>query len=380
MISQSHIIDDGAALRIRWQDGTEARFHAFWLYDNSSAPEIRDPGNGQRLITIDQVPADVRIASVTPADGRLEVTFTGNAAPVRFDADWLRQRIYDRPAAPALVPSEVVTWDAELAGRLPVHALDTVTADARAKRDWLANVRRWGVARLSGMPAHQGAVIDVVRLFGYLRETNYGPTFQVRAEVSPTNLAYTNIGLQAHTDNPYRDPVPTLQLLACLENTVEGGESVVVDGFKAAQVLKAEAPDDFELLATYTARFEYAGQSGVRLNSRRPMIETAADGELRHIRFNSRSISPLTDIPYARMEAYYRAYRHLSEIIDRPGMRVGFRLAPGELFIVDNRRVLHARASFGSSGNRLLEGCYADVDGLYSTLAALDAQLGAQAA
>ena len=76
------------------------------------------------------------------------------------------------------------------------------------------------------------------RAFGYVRETNYGRWFEVRAEVNPNNLAYTNLGLQAHTDNPYRDPVPTLQLLACLENTVEGGDSIVVDGFRAAQRLR----------------------------------------------------------------------------------------------------------------------------------------------
>ena len=76
-----------------------------------------------------------------------------------------------------------------------------------------------------------------------MRETNYGRWFEVRAEVNPNNLAYTNLGLQAHTDNPYRDPVPTLQLLACIENSVEGGESIVVDGFTAAERLQAGEPE-----------------------------------------------------------------------------------------------------------------------------------------
>ena len=380
MISQSDIIEDGGAVRVQWQDGTAARFHAFWLYDNSALPTVRDPGNGQRVITIDQVPNGLQVAEATPSGDGIDVVFAGDPVAAHFDATWLRRHIYDHAATATLLPSEVETWDGSLSARLRVHALETVTAGATAKRDWLADVRRWGVARLAGMPARLGAVLDVVKLFGYVRETNYGPSFQVRAEVSPTNLAYTNAGLQAHTDNPYRDPAPTLQLLACIENSVEGGDSIVVDGFKAAEVLKAEGPDDFALLADFPANFEYAGQAGVRLLSRRPMIETGPDGELRHIRFNSRSVAAITDVPYERMPAYYRAYRHFSEIIDRPAMQVGFRLSPGELFIVDNRRVLHARSSFGSTGNRLLEGCYADVDGLYSALATLESQLGAQAA
>ena len=67
-----------------------------------------------------------------------------------------------------------------------------------------------------------GALFEVVDLFGYVRETNYGRHFEVRTEVNPTNLAFSSLGLQAHTDNPYRDPVPTLQVLYCLENSAGG--------------------------------------------------------------------------------------------------------------------------------------------------------------
>ena len=53
-------------------------------------------------------------------------------------------------------------------------------------------------------------------------------------------------------------------------------------------------------------------------------------------------------------------------------MEVTFKLAPGELFIVDNTRVLHARKGFSGAGKRWLQGCYADRDGLLSTLAAIE--------
>ena len=54
-------------------------------------------------------------------------------------------------------------------------------------------------------------------------------------------------------------------------------------------------------------------------------------------------------------------------------MAVRFKLAPGEAFLVDNTRVLHARTGFSGAGSRWLQGCYADRDGLFSTLAALTA-------
>ena len=49
-----------------------------------------------------------------------------------------------------------------------------------------------------------------------------------------------------------------------------------------------------------------------------------------------------------------------------------FKLRPGECFIVDNTRVLHARKGFSGTGSRWLQGCYADKDGLLSTLAAIE--------
>jgi len=156
------------------------------------------------------------------------------------------------------------------------------------------------------------------------------------------------------------------------ENTVEGGESVVVDGFRAAERLQAEDPCGFALLTRHCARFEYAGSAGVRLKSKRPMIELGPDGELIGIRFNNRSASAFIDVPYEDMEGYYAAYRRLAQIIEDPAMEITFKLKPGELFIVDNTRVLHARKAFSSSGSRWLQGCYADKDGLLSTLAAIE--------
>jgi len=236
---------------------------------------------------------------------------------------------------------------------------------------WLASVRRFGFARLTDGPATPETVLDIAAMFGFVRETNYGRLFDVRTEVNPTNLAYTGLGLQAHTDNPYRDPVPTLQILHCIENSAEGGDSMVVDGFAAARRLQDEDPGAFDVLADHCARFEYAGSAGVHLQTRRPMIELAPDGELIGVRFNNRSAAPITDVPFDRMETYYRAYRRFGEIIDAPDMQVAFKLDPGDSFIVDNTRVLHARRGYSGAGGRWLQGCYADRDGLLSTLSSL---------
>ena len=375
-LTSVEVIDAGSALETRWSDGSRLRFHAIWLRDNALDPETRAPENGQRLITIHDVPEDTRIARADAERDSLAVTFGPEEKSVHFPATWLWTNAYDR--APRRVPGWVApaieTWDRSLSDTIPDAWFTAVRDDPAALRDWLAAIRRYGFARLTGGPTQSGALLDVVDLFGYVRETNYGRWFEVRTEVNPTNLAYTGLGLQAHTDNPYRDPVPTLQVLYCLENSAEGGESQVVDGFHAAEKLREEDPRGFELLSRHCARFEYAGSKGVRLSSRRPMIELAPDGELVCVRFNNRSAAPVTDVPYEEMPDYYAAYRRFAEIIDDPTMAVSFKLDPGDCFIVDNTRVLHARTGYSGTGSRWLQGCYADKDGLLSTLAALEAE------
>lgn len=359
----------GTFLTLRSPSGTR-RFHAIWLRDNSQDAETRAPENDQRLIALRDIPAETRIASAELSDGgRLNVRFSPEEKTVSFDTAWLAENAYDRdtPVERGWLAPRVELWESNLMRNVPSGDFTALAQGGEDLRNWLGLIMRYGFAKVTNAPAEPGALFRIVDLFGHVRETNYGRHFEVRTEINPTNLAFTGLGLQAHTDNPYRDPVPTVQVLHCLESSAAGGENMVVDGFAAARRLWAEAPQYFDLLADYCARFEYAGEPGVCLTSRRPMIELAPDGELIGIRFNNRSCAAITDIPFDKMQDYYAAYRRLGEIIDDTAMEVTFRLNPGEAFVVDNTRVLHARKGYSGEGTRWLQGCYADMDGLRST-------------
>lgn len=373
-MTQAALSPDGQVLTLTTSQGP-LRFHGIWLRDNGQDAATRDPGNGQRLITLADLPQNCAMSHAAVVGGTVEVTFAADGKALRFDLGWLVRNTYDvaQPAEVGRLPEQANAWDNSLTADLPTADLAQMQAGGNALKGWLDSMRRFGVAKVTGVPVREGSLFDIVATFGYVRETNYGRHFEVRTEVNPVNLAYTGLGLQAHTDNPYRDPQPTVQVLACLENSAEGGENMVVDGFAAAQRLRDEDPDGFDLMTRHCARFSYSGSNGVALHSRRPMIELSPDGELQAIRFNARSAAPLVDVPFEAMPAYYAAYRRLSDIIDDPAMQVEFKLAPGEAFVVDNTRVLHARRGYSGAGTRWLQGCYADRDGLLSTLAAMEA-------
>ncbi|AXI48334.1 gamma-butyrobetaine dioxygenase [Sulfitobacter sp. SK012] len=372
---ECNLTEDGTYLTIV-DRGAQTRFHAIWLRDNAWDAATRSADNGQRLIALRDIPQETLISAAALIGETLSVTFSPEEKTIDYDLSWLLRNAYDRMgvAQTGWTKSMVETWDSDLMSRIPVADFDAVHSDPTELKNWLSQIARFGFAKLANGPVEELALERVVDLFGYVRETNYGRHFEVRTEVNPTNLAYTGAGLQAHTDNPYRDPVPTIQVLYCLESSAAGGENMVVDGFRVAERLRADNEDWFNVLSRYCAAFEYAGSGDVMLQSRRPMIELAPDGELIGVRFNNRSTAAITDVPFDDMQTYYAAYRRMGELIDDPSMEVSFRLEPGECFLVDNRRVLHARKGYSGTGKRWFQGCYADMDSLNSKLAVLDAK------
>ena len=352
------------------------RFHAIWLRDNAQDDETRDQINGQRLIALKEIPSDTWVSDARVEADSLVITFEPENKVVRYDFDWLMENNYDqvKNLKRGWISQDHETWDADLAF-VPGCDFDKLIKRNILTLKWLADVRKYGFGKITNGPITEGALFKVIELFGYVRETNYGKHFEVRTEVNPSNLAFTGLALQAHTDNPYRDPVPTLQLLYCLESSAAGGENMLVDGFKAITRLHEENEEYFDLLSNYSARFEYKNNKDVHLKSRRPIIELSANGELLAIRFNNRSMSAVNDVPFDKMENWYSAYRRLGEIIDDPNMEITFRLNPGEAFIVDNTRVLHARKGYSGTGKRWLQGCYSDKDGLNSAFYSLEKAL-----
>jgi gamma-butyrobetaine dioxygenase len=79
-------------------------------------------------------------------------------------------------------------------------------------------------------------------------------------------------------------------------------------------------------------------------------------------------------LDYDEILAYYDAYLAFSAIVNRPALAHTFRLGAGDCLIFDNARLLHSRTAFDPSGegHRHLQGCYADLDGLFSTIAVLE--------
>ncbi len=366
------VINSGKAIILSRIDGSSLRYHSTWLRDNANDPQTRDKNNGQRLISILDIPVNTHIksASLDKKGKNVTLKFLPKKKQVKFSSSWLESHAYDKKQnnLKVWIDPNLKTWTKASFKRVPIINYKTAKSNKKLFIRWLKSLNYYGFAKMTRCEKKSGTVIKIAKLFGYVRETNYGKWFDVKSKTNAVNLAYTNLGLQAHTDNPYRDPVPTIQILHCLKSSTKGGDSKVVDGFSAALRLKKENKKYFNLLTKYCSRFEFKGKKNVHLKSRFPMIVLSPDKKLTAVHFNNRSIAAIRDVPFHDMLNYYKAYRKFSNIIDDPKMAVTFKLNPGDCFIVDNTRVLHARTPYSSNGSRWLQGCYADKDGLLSTI------------
>lgn len=348
--------------------------HPVWLRANCPCPRCQDAHSGQRLVAITDIPADVAVDEVTVTGDAVEITFGPDGHRATFDCRWLAQygQFGSAGASASDDRSEAAKrlWAAgDIAADLPEGHWPRYLSSHGHRRECLHALLSGGFLLLRGVPTEPGTVLTVAASMGFVRETNYGRLFDVRVEATPDNLAFTGLPIAPHTDNPYRDPVPTVQLLHCLVTATDGGDTGLVDGFMAARMLRAENPSAFAILSRTPVQFAYSDATA-ELRATRPMIGTDPLGRIREIRFNHRSLQPVR-LPPREAAAFYAAYRAFGEMVRRPELMLTFRLVPGDCLVFDNTRVLHARTGFAATGPRHLQGCYTDLDGVASTVALL---------
>ena len=166
--------------------------------------------------------------------------------------------------------------------------------DHRKERlGWLTRLLQQGIAFLRAVPCNEEAILDAMQLAGRVIETNYGLVFDVRSVPQPENLAYSDLGLGLHTDNPYRDPVPGFQALHALLASPDGGDSVFADGYALAEHLRTIDPDALRASSRgVPVPFHYRSKDA-ELHAERPLIQLSCSGEVTAVHYNSRSIAPL---------------------------------------------------------------------------------------
>lgn len=366
---QAERTDDGVI--VSWPDGTTAQFHNFWLRENCFCSCCTHPDAWERMVDYLEIPLDIAPATVDARPGGLHLTWAPDIGPscdgTFYQWGWLDRHRTESEARRARKHRPTIWTGSDLAMAdvtVPYGPFANTDDGLLAVCEHLATV---GVALLTDVPIEEKSVLEVCKRIGFVEETHFGPSWDVRSKVQAENLAYTSHRLRPHNDLAARRHLPGIQFLHCMVNDAEGGESVLVDSMAVTERFRSEDPDGFDLLSSTPITFSQIHERWHLVN-RGTVIELDADGDVVGTRLHAAVMGPV-DVAPAIMHAFYRAYRRLLAIAVDPAMHVTFRLNAGMCQIFDNARIVHARQAFDSStGARHLRGSYINRDELWSRL------------
>lgn len=359
-----------SGVHVPLEDGREVYFNAYWLRDN--CPSAFDPETRERIFDIAEGDADPAIAGASLEGDILSVRWAHedheSRYPVAALAEWDSA---GRAPDPAALPRRL--WRADAHAAFVRVSQPAVLADPAERRRFARALIEDGIAIVEAMPDSDAGLTDLAQSLGPVTPTTDGFYFDVRLEIAPTNLAFTANALELHTDLPNEQLAPGVQFLHCRANTVAGGASLFVDGAAAAEAVRVERPEDFELLARHRIPFSRRHDHWDS-RARQTVIALDRDGHVEGLAISQHLLDAI-DMPQEDLDRYYPAFRRFLRTLREPRFLNRFRLDAGQCVVFDNHRIVHGREAFSADrGARRLRGCYIDRGALRSAYRVLAGQ------
>ena len=338
------------------EGGLKKEIHPFWLRERVNGDIFVDKKTQQRLFDPTDLKGNIEITNLNLSNNFLEVTFNDGAITKIATQNILKEfsNIND------VKHIKKIEWDSSLKN-FNIFEFKDNFFEGQEMYKALNSFYQYGFVIFKKVPIKNNFIVNFANSIGSIRRTNFGEFFNVRSKPNPNDLAYTSLSLAPHTDNPYRNPVPCIQMLHCIENKVSGGLSTLVDGYTVTKKLKKDFYKYFKILSEIKVRFQFIDENVV-LEDWAEMIRLDEFGDVKQVRFSPRlDFVPLMEKD--KLDLYYTARKKISELYNSDKYRIEFKLSSGDLLMMDNYRLLHGRTSYDSNeGDRFLQGCYIDYD------------------
>jgi gamma-butyrobetaine dioxygenase len=352
---------------LAWPDGATFDAYSLWLAENADGYGL-EPSSRESMLEPRDLPDPLAITAVTvDAEGALVAEWAGGRT-TRIHPGWLRHVAEGNHTPAAALPVATMWTGADFA-EPPTLDGSNILSDDAVLEQWLTMLVQYGLCRLTDTPTTLDFVGELVHHVGPIRDTNFGLVWSVQKKDDADSTAYTTLDLGQHTDLPTREVPPGFQFLHCIENTVRGGHSRMSDGWAVVEAIRAEHPDAYDALTTLDWVFCNRAK-----DAEHRWIGPIIDHGSQHQPLTLRAFYPVRLAPHMAAADIPRAYESLrvfAVMARDPRFQLTYPFRPGDLVAFDNRRILHGRDAFESSGSRHLRGTYADHDDFYSRLRVL---------
>ena len=345
--------------------------HPFWLRERVDGEEFLDKGTQQRLFDPSVMDSEIVIEKAIIKEDFLEINFNDGVSS-KLNIDKIASEFSNKDTV--IKSINKIKWDSKLKN-IKNFNFNNNFFESKEMLDLLVSFYEYGFVIIKNVPTENNFIVNFANSIGSVRRTNFGEHFNVRSKLNPNDLAYTTLHLSPHTDNPYRNPVPCIQILHCIENEVSGGFSTLVDGYTVTEKLKKEDSESYKILSEIKVRFKFTDKNVV-LEDWSELIHLDENKEFKQVRFSPR-LDYVPMLEKNKLDLYYKARKKLSDLYNSINNRIEFKLEPKDLIMMDNYRVLHGRTKFDpEEGKRFLQGCYIDFDSTEGKLRYLKRKFG----
>lgn len=332
------------------------RFHYIWLREN--CPSCRYAAPYQQLYdpNISDRPENPRPLSVELNEENLIIDWDETSVHRSiFSVEWLLENAYD--PQPPIESEGYILWD-----RPQLELQAPKPFDARTINDdsWMNQLFSLGFVILENIPPDE--LESFLGSVGPIYNVDYGKIFalKTRAESKESLPPRDGCGLPPHNDLSYWGGHRLARFLYCVEHEANGGESILVDGFRVAQDFRQDYPQYFQLLLETPVQFWLLDRNHhYRFCNQASILECDQDGNLTTVRFSKRNCRP--HLPFEQLEDFYQAYNTFFHYLKKPDRQYQFRLKAHNCLIFQNFRVLHGGTAFDpATGNRKFNSGYVD--------------------
>ncbi len=353
MIESIKILPD--SLYVKFKNKLEDNFPNIWLRDNAKDEENWDYRSNQRKTYTASLSSKLFIkeASIINNGKYIKILWSDSNKGIKYSTEFLSNNSLKKNT----FSYKHVLWKKkDIRDQVFLNYNDILSK--KGFKFFLKNLYDIGFCVITNCKTQIETVESIANKIGYVRNSIFGGLWNFESNEDMADSAYTQDELRPHTDSTYSNDAPGLQLLLCCDYKATGGESIMVDGFKIAKVIKNDDKEIFDILSTIEVPAKYVGD-GVILEAKRPVFKLNSNKELIQVSFNNYDRAEFR-IKNELMIKFYKAIKKFDSLANSPEFQWKHTLKPGELLIFNNWRVLHGRGSF--KGKRKMAGCYLNME------------------
>lgn len=204
-------------------------------------------------------------------------------------------------------------------------------------------------------------------MYGVFKADSMRHSFQVRCTSDDEN---TLKGTPLHSERAFSETEPGFLGMHCSSQINGAGPMIFVDGWKLAQILESEHPEEYKVLCSTRVNFAKINED-IDMRASRPTLELNSEGQLRRVTFDEQH-RMRWEGGAEQGGTFLHALNMAANLLYRSDLAVPHSLEEGDVILLDTRRVLWGQVPATAGNMQTIVDCsFVACDDVHSCLRVL---------